>query len=151
MMEVVWPHHRFQDLSPALLHAIYKTRVDVFVVEQHCAYPEVDDDDPVSIHVLGMQDQVLVAYARLIPAKEAGSLPHVGRVLVAASHRGQGLAHRLMEAVNTELRRLYGSARSALAAQSHLQRFYEAHGHIRVGEVYDLDGIPHVDMVREDP
>jgi ElaA protein len=151
MMEINWFFHPFHDLPPALIHAIYKARVDVFVVEQVCPYPEVDDDDLGSIHVLGMHAQDLVAYARIIPAKEAGELPHVGRVLVTAPHRGQGIAHRLMDVVNDELRRMFGSARSALAAQSHLQGFYEAHGHVRVGEVYDLDGIPHVDMVRNDP
>ena len=151
MMEITWSFHPFQDLPPALIHAIYKARVDVFVVEQHCPYAEVDDDDLVSIHVLGVYGHELVAYARIIQAKEAGELPHVGRVLVTAPHRGHGIAHRLMDVVQDELRRMYGSARSALAAQSHLQEFYEAHGHVRVGEVYDLDGIPHVDMERTDP
>jgi ElaA protein len=150
-MEITWSFRRFQDLQPALIHAIYKARVDVFVVEQTCPYPEVDDDDLVSIHVLGMNGDEVVAYARIIPAKIAEDLPHVGRVLVTAPHRGHGIAHRLMDVVQDELRRMYGSARSALAAQHHLQGFYEAHGHVAIGEVYDLDGIPHVDMVRNDP
>ncbi|MGV3638718.1 MAG: GNAT family N-acetyltransferase [Flavobacteriales bacterium] len=151
MTEPQWTFQRFQDLGPERVHALFKARVDVFVVEQQCPYPEVDDDDLRSIHVIGTHHHELVAYARIIPARAAEDLPHVGRVLVTASHRGRGIAHRLMHAVRDQLRRMYGSARSALAAQQHLQGFYAAHGYVPVGDVYDLDGIPHVDMVRSDP
>lgn len=150
-MDISWTARPFHDLSPVRVHALYKVRVDVFVVEQNCPYPEVDDDDLVAIHLLGMHAESIVAYARIIPPKHKGAIPHVGRVLVTAPYRGKGLAHRLMEVVLDELRRMHGTARSALAAQHHLRSFYEGHGYVSVGDVHDLDGIPHVDMVRTDP
>jgi len=146
-MSITWHIHRFNELRPVSIHAMYKLRVDVFVVEQNCPYPEVDDDDLTAAHVLGMLHDELVAYGRIIPPGTDG-LPHVGRIIVRADHRGEGLAHALMNTVITELERVYSSPRSALAAQSHLQGFYEKHAYERTGEPYDLDGIPHVDMLR---
>lgn len=147
-MPIHWSFHRFEDLHPADIHAMYKLRVDVFVVEQHCPYPEVDVEDLAAVHVFGTKsDNGLVAYARIIPAHMDGP-PHIGRVLVHRDHRGGGTGHALMTAVLGHLIATRGSARSVLAAQSHLQRFYERNGFIRVGDIYDLDGIPHVDMQR---
>lgn len=146
-MGIIWRIHHFNELQPALIHAMYKLRVDVFVVEQNCPYPEVDAYDLTATHVLGMLQDELVAYTRIIPPGQDG-LPHIGRVIVRADRRGEGLAHELMSTVIAELERAYRSARSALAAQSHLQGFYETHAYSRTGAPYDLDGIPHVDMVR---
>lgn len=148
MMAVHWSFHRFEALRPADIHALYKLRVDVFVVEQNCPYPEVDAEDLAAVHVFGTRtDAGLVAYARIIPPNADG-LPHIGRVVVHRDHRGSGTGHALMSAVLGHLMATRGNAESALAAQRHLQRFYERHGFVRIGDVYDLDGIPHVDMRR---
>ena len=42
----------FNDLTPKEIHQLYKARIDVFVVEQNCPYPDVDMHDLVSIHIL---------------------------------------------------------------------------------------------------
>ncbi|MBX2973589.1 MAG: GNAT family N-acetyltransferase [Flavobacteriales bacterium] len=147
-MPIQWTFHRFEALRPVEIHALYKLRVDVFVVEQNCPYPEVDAEDLAAMHVLGVKpDAGLIAYARIIPP-HADGLPHIGRVVVHRDHRRNGTGHALLSAVTDHLIATHGSARSALAAQHHLQRFYERHGFAPVGDVYDLDGIPHVDMVR---
>ena len=36
---------RLRDLDPTTLHDLLRLRVDVFVVEQECAYPELDGRD----------------------------------------------------------------------------------------------------------
>ena len=146
-MTMQWTATNFDALPPISLHAMFKLRVDVFVVEQACAYGEVDEADLSAVHILGHEDGMLAAYARILPAAPDG-LPHIGRVVVHPAYRGHGLGHALMERVLEELRTLTGDTRAALAAQEHLQGFYEHHGFIGTGPVYDLDGIPHVDMVR---
>ena len=138
----------FDALSVRELHDILRLRVDVFVVEQACAYAEVDGKDPSAIHVLGWSDDELIACARILPPEEDG-LPHVGRIVVAAGHRGKGLAQRMMDLIMETLHATYGSKRSELAAQAHLQAFYERSGYVRISEEYPWDGIPHVDMRRE--
>jgi ElaA protein len=145
-----WTIHPFQELSPVAIHAMYKLRVDVFVVEQTCPYPEVDDADLTALHVLGHDETAeVIAYARILPTGPDG-LPHIGRVVVHPDHRGHGLGHRLMQEVLDRIHALSGSSRAALAAQQHLQGFYERHGFVRAGPAYTMDGIAHVDMVRDE-
>ena len=46
----------FDELNTRELYAILKARVDVFVVEQKCAYPELDGIDYKSLHVYNDAD-----------------------------------------------------------------------------------------------
>lgn len=148
-MKTRWSVRSFDELAPIMIHAMYKLRVDVFVVEQTCIYPEVDDGDLSARHVFGLDASGdLVAYARILAPGNDG-LPHIGRVIVRQDSRGRGLAHELMSVVLSEVQAMTRSTRAALAAQVHLQAFYEQHGFVASGATYDLDGIPHVDMVRD--
>lgn len=142
-----WSIKAFGELDALLLHDILRLRVDVFVVEQQCPYPELDGRDASAMHVVGRHaDGAVVAYARILPPGADG-LPHVGRVVVAPGLRGAGLGRQLMQRVEQALVRQYGDARSALAAQAHLVPFYRSLGYSPQGAEYLLDGIPHVDMV----
>ena len=116
------------------------------MVEQQCAYAEIDGQDPRSWHLLAHEENgSLIGYARVLPPGPDG-LPHVGRVVVKAGHRGRGIAHALMDRCLDFLETQFGSRRSELAAQAHLEKFYAAHGYVRVSDEYPWDGIPHVDM-----
>lgn len=52
MME--WHILRFSELDTYTLYALLQLRVDVFVVEQNCPYPELDEKDlhPETRHIL---------------------------------------------------------------------------------------------------
>lgn len=148
-MTITWTTKPFAQLTVHELHDLLRLRTDVFVVEQACAYAELDGRDPDATHLLGQgPDGALIAYARILPPGTDG-LPHVGRVVVRVDHRGHGIATTLMEHALVALRSLYNSRRSELAAQSHLERFYARFGYVRQGPDYPWDGIPHVDMLRE--
>ena len=141
-----WTVLCFQDLGVQRLHALLRLRTDVFVVEQRCAYPELDGRDPEAIHVLGeTPDGRLIAYARLLPPDDEG-WPHIGRVVVDPAHRGRGLGRKVMLRCLEFLEATRGSRASAISAQEHLRGFYESLGYQAVSEVYDWDGIPHIDM-----
>ncbi len=143
---ITWRTLLFNELDTHTLYAVLQLRTNVFVVEQDCPYPEVDDRDQDALHVIGRTPEGRVAaYARILPPGAEG-LPGVGRVVVDAAHRGTGLGHRLMEQVLVVLRSTHGSASSRMSAQAHLEAFYAAHGYKRHGEVFDLDGIPHIEM-----
>ena len=72
----------FNDLTPKEIHQLYKSRIDVFVVEQNCPYPDVDMHDLVSIHILLLNDcDELLAYCRVLPANTTFPTPSIGRVL----------------------------------------------------------------------
>ena len=48
-----WHLKKFEDLSPLELYKILDLRQQVFVVEQNCAYQDVDGKDLKSYHLMG--------------------------------------------------------------------------------------------------
>ena len=135
----------FADLDPPTLYGILRLRVDVFVVEQRCPYPELDgrDLEESTLHVVARDDAEVVGYLRLLT--DPDGTRRIGRVCVADGHRGEGLARRLMVAA-------VGRSRAdpvVLDAQTHLRRWYEDLGFVVAGPGFVEDGIPHLPMRRE--
>ncbi|MFT3662080.1 MAG: GNAT family N-acetyltransferase [Gordonia sp. (in: high G+C Gram-positive bacteria)] len=137
------------DLDPATLYAILRLRVDVFVVEQDCAYPELDgrDLEPATRQFWCTDDSgAVVATARLLHDElPGGSVCRVGRLCAAQAVRGTGITTRLMAAMLDEI----GERPSVLDAQSHLTGMYERFGYAVDGPEFVEDGIPHTPMRRE--
>ena len=140
-----WFERAFNELSLDELYAIVALREQVFVVEQKCAYLDADGVDPQCRHLWAVEDGRIVAYLRLIPAGVKYDEVAIGRVIVAAEARGTGLGKELMKRGLA----LAGAAPVRLGAQAHLERFYGELGFRRVSDVYDEDGIPHVEMLRD--
>ena len=137
----------FADLAPEMLYALLRLRVDVFVVEQRAAYPELDgrDLEPGTRHlwVTANDPGRPLAYLRLLT--EPDGTMRIGRVVTAKEARGVGLAKRLVAAALE----VDPSAPTVLDAQSYLVDFYTRLGFRPVGPEYmDADGIPHVPMRR---
>ncbi len=139
---------RLDRLSAIELYDMLKMRVDVFVVEQQCAYPELDGNDPECLHLRLMNGPELLACARLWrPQAEAN--PRIGRVTVSPEHRGKRLGEALMREAICECEKAYPDEPIELSAQAHLQRFYGSFGFRPISDEYLEDGIPHVDMLRD--
>jgi ElaA protein len=142
----------FADLDALTLYALLRLRVDVFVVEQHCPYPELDgrDTDPGTRHLWFEVDRVPVAYLRLLAEPKPADSPdpsaiaRIGRVVTAPSARGQGLAGRLVTAAVAVI----GHGPAVLDAQSQLVDFYAKYGFQPSGPEFVEDGIKHVPMRR---
>ena len=134
----------FAQLTPATLYALLRLRVDVFVVEQHCPYPELDgrDDEPGTRHVWLADGDAPTAYLRMLAEPDGAA--RIGRVCVAGSARGSGLARRLMR----DALDLVGDRPCVLDAQAHLVGFYAGLGFTPTGPEFMDDGIPHVPMRR---
>jgi len=135
---------RGPDLTTAALHGLLRLRVDVFVVEQRCAYAELDgrDLDAGTVHLVIGPAEAPVAYLRLLT--ESGGERRIGRVCTAPAERGRGLVRRLMGAALDEL----GDAACVLSAQAHLTGLYGGFGFTQNGPGYEWDGVPHVPMLR---
>jgi len=134
------------ELDTATLYALLRLRVEVFVVEQACPYPELDgrDLDPSTVHLWLTPDDAptgVLAYLRLLTE---GPQYRIGRLCTARSVRGAGLAGVLMRAALDEV----GPAVCVLDAQSHLAGFYASFGFEVAGEEFVWDGVPHVPMRR---
>ncbi|WP_416900520.1 GNAT family N-acetyltransferase [Micromonospora echinospora] len=135
----------FADLDARTFHDLLKLRIDVFVVEQACVYPELDgrDVEPGTRHLWLAEDGVPVAYLRILA--DPGGIERIGRVVVAPAARGGGHAGRLM----TEALAVVGHRPCVLEAQSHLVDFYARYGFSASGPEYVEDGIPHTPMRRD--
>lgn len=136
------------ELSPRDLYTMLKLRVDVFVVEQKCAYPELDGKDADALHLRLLLGRDLVASARIRKPAKTDPAARIGRVVVSPDHRGQRLGDRIMVEAISQCERLYPESPIKLSAQSHLARFYGSFGFVPVSEEYLEDDIPHVDMQR---
>ncbi|CAA9249856.1 MAG: N-acetyltransferase ElaA [uncultured Blastococcus sp.] len=134
----------FAELTPFEVYALCRLRVDVFVVEQECPYPELDgrDVEPSTVHLWLESDGEVAATIRVL---DDGATRAIGRVATAAQFRGRGLAARLMH----EGIALCAGFPVTLGAQAHLQGWYEGFGFRLSGPGYVEDGIPHVPMRRE--
>jgi ElaA protein len=133
----------FDDLDPRMAYRLWQLRESVFVVEQQCAYPELDgrDLEPATRHLwLGSGDEP-VAYLRILGD---GDHARIGRVLVERSHRGTGLSEVLVRAALDVI----GDRPSRLDAQSPLASWYAGFGYRQDGAEFVEDGIPHIPMLR---
>lgn len=144
LVQLTWHESSFDALTPAQLYAIMALRQRVFVVEQACAYLDADGVDPASRHLWAEHDGAIHAYVRIVPAGIKFAEQSIGRVITAPEARGTGLGRELMQrgiAACTA-----GPIR--IGAQAHLEKFYGSLGFVRASDVYDEDGIPHIEMVR---
>jgi ElaA protein len=143
----VW--RSFQQLSTEELYSLLRLRCEVFVVEQRCAYLDIDGSDEIAEHLLarGFDDR-LCGYLRAFAPGKLGPAAHIGRVVTSPADRGTGLGTWLVQEALDFIAQRFGDVQVELAAQVHLERFYESFGFRRSSETYPLDGILHCDMLR---
>ena len=140
------------DLDAATLYELLKLRVEVFVVEQACAYPELDGRDLLAEtrHFWleqpdGSGATTVIATLRLMEEHPGGEkVFRIGRVCTQHRFRGQGHTSRLLQAALAEV----GDYPCHIDAQTYLEVMYGQHGFVRAGDEFVEDGIPHVPMVR---
>ncbi|SDM41149.1 ElaA protein [Oryzisolibacter propanilivorax] len=144
-----WTWARFDDLGVHALHEALVLRCRVFVVEQACAYQEVDEADTRAWHLLGRAAPggPLLATLRVVDPDGKGAGPSIGRVVIAPQARGGGTGQALMREGLARCQTAWPGQDIRISAQAHLQRFYGALGFVAVSQAYVEDGIPHVDML----
>jgi ElaA protein len=135
------------DLPVRTAYDVWRLRQQVFVVEQDCPYPDLDGRDLESTtrHVVLVDDDggrdAVVGTLRVL---DDGGWARIGRVVVAPTARGRGLAAVMMD----EAMALCGDREVRLDAQTGLTSFYEGYGFVVTGQAFDEDGIMHVPMAR---
>ena len=148
-----WYCKSFDALTAPELYAILSARSEVFVVEQRCVYLDPDGKDAQAHHLFALGDGAqgrhqVAAYLRLLPPGVSYEEASIGRVLTASGYRGQGIGQELLNQGLLQAGKLWPDAALRIGAQAYLQKLYESAGFAKVGEPYDEDGIPHIEMVR---
>ena len=105
-MPITWHTLHHSALSTRDLYALLELRSRVFVVEQNCAYQDVDGQDlsADTHHLLARQDGQLLAYLRLLDPSTQGGEVVIGRVLTAPAARGSGLRDIMAEQTDGQQR-----------------------------------------------
>lgn len=134
----------FSGLTNDELFEIYRLRVSVFVVEQHCPYQEVDDFDRTALHLCARENGRLTAYLRILPAGTAFGEVSLGRVI--STERRRGNASALLREGIRAARECFGAESIVIEAQTYARALYEKQGFVCVSGEFLEDGIPHIRM-----
>ncbi|WP_017473478.1 GNAT family N-acetyltransferase [Amphibacillus jilinensis] len=144
-----WEAKTFEQLALDELYHILQSRVAVFVVEQNCAYPEVDGIDQTCVHLFAKEGDEVVAYARLIPKGVLDSYASIGRIMVNPTYRAQGYGRKLVDQAIRTITEDWKENQIKIHAQVYLLKFYQSFGFKPISDHYLEDDIMHVDMLFE--
>jgi ElaA protein len=149
MPEIVWECLPFEGLTNHQLYSILQLRNEVFIVEQNCAYQDLDNKDQKSLHLMGWMGDDLAAYARLLPNGISYEYVSIGRVITSPRYRKSGAGKALMQEAIQRCNSLFGKQPIKIGAQLYLQKFYNGFGFTQTSDMYLEDDIEHIEMLRE--
>jgi ElaA protein len=143
-----WILKPFAELTPYELYRILQLRNEVFIVEQNCPYQDLDNKDLKSWHLMGIDDDKLMAYSRLLGPGISYSESSIGRIVSSPLVRKTGMGKKLVDESIRQIKNLFQTDSIRIGAQFYLKLFYESFGFIQDGEIYLEDNIPHIIMLR---
>jgi len=146
-MNLNWTYKSFDELSKLELYTILKLRSEVFIIEQHCNYQDVDGKDLKCHHLMAWDGDNLVAYTRILPPGISFVEASIGRVLTSPKYRGIGAGITLMQKSIKKVYETYGNQHIRIGAQLYLKKFYESFGFVKDSDEYLEDEIPHIEML----
>lgn len=135
---------RFDELTSAELYEILKLRNAVFIVEQNCAYQDIDGLDETAYHMWLEDENGIAAYVRLFPPGVRFEDSVIGRVI--AVRRRCGVGSQIMRMAQSAVREVFGTVSVTIEAQVYAREFYEKLGFVQQSGEFDEDGIPHILM-----
>ena len=140
----------YNELTKRELFDIYFLRQEVFIVEQNCVYQDIDQKDHHSYHLMAYDNEILVAYLRIVQPGISFDEPSIGRVLTKMCYRRRGISKNIMKSAIQKVRDVYKHSNIRISAQEYLIPFYTSLNFVPVGEVYLEDEIPHIEMMYKD-
>ena len=142
-----WEIKHFNELTINELYDILWVRSEVFAVEQQCAYLEVDGKDKDAYHIFCVDNDKIIACARILPKGVSYDEASIGRLLVHRDYRKDGLGRELLRRTIKFMEEELNEHEIRIGAQAYLLNFYKSEGFIQMSDVYDDDGIPHIEML----
>ncbi|WP_434980412.1 GNAT family N-acetyltransferase [Daejeonia sp. YH14] len=150
MTDLIWKIKNFAELTVPELYAIMKARIDVFVVEQECPYPDADQYDQKAIHLWAENKKgEVMAYCRIFGQNIKYRETSVGRVLTTSGCRGKNTGRQLMKFALETIENRFRTRNVRISAQDYLLEFYKSFGFEDTGKKYWEDQIPHTEMLRQ--
>ena len=134
----------FDELTVHELYEILKLRADVFIIEQQCIYPDIDDKDKHALHVFLTENDEIVAYLRVLEKGIAFDEVGIGRVI--AKYRRLHLGTQVLQAGIQAAKDIYHADTILIEAQTYAKDLYEKQGFVQTSDEFLEDGIPHIQM-----
>lgn len=147
-MKIVWETKYFNELTVEELYGLLRLREQVFIIEQNCIYPDLDNKDQKAIHILGKLDGKIIAYSRIFKSGDYFETASIGRVVTDNSYRNLKIGHTLMQKSIQEIKNYFNQEFITISAQCYLLEFYKSLGFEPIGEEYLEDNIPHIRMFK---
>ncbi|AXK51052.1 GNAT family N-acetyltransferase [Spiroplasma alleghenense] len=121
-------------------------RIQVFCVEQEVDTSlEIDETDETAWHLLVEENDEVIGVGRIFVRKQ--KLYGLGRLAINIKHRGKGLSAPIIKEMIEKVKELNGEE-ILIHAQAYIQKMYEKNGFkVTTGEVFDEDGIDHIEMI----
>jgi ElaA protein len=145
--DLEWQWCRLGELNAGQLYAVLAARVAVFIVEQQCAYQDLDGLDADAEHLIAWSGADVAGYLRVLAPGTRFADPSIGRIITTKPFRGSGLGRELVAKGIERVRLRHPGRPVRISAQQYLEKFYREFGFVTVSEPYLEDDIPHVEMV----
>ncbi len=145
--KVTWKLSAFGTLTVDALYALLQLRGEVFVLEQACAFQDLDGADAQAMHLQGHVDGALKAYARCFGPGVKFTEASIGRIVTRRDARRTGLGHQLVQRAIATVHEVWGVQAIRIGAQARLKDFYQSHGFVDAGVPYIEDEIDHLEML----
>ena len=138
----------FSDLTKEELYNILSLRSEVFIVEQNCAYQDIDQKDQFALHVFIKKNNQIIAYTRIFKPNDYFEYSSIGRVVVLKKERASKIGSQIMSFSIKKIEEIFNETKIKISAQKNLINFYKKLGFLVIGEEYLEDGIPHIAMIK---
>lgn len=146
MSNIIWKIKTFEEFTVPELYNVLKARINVFVVEQNCPYPDLDDYDQKAVHIWAEQDGEVLANCRIFDKGIKYPEASIGRVLTTEKARGKNLGKQLIAYAIETIEARFRTDQIRISAQDYLLKFYGEFGFEDTGKKYLEDDIPHTEM-----
>ncbi|WP_346983696.1 GNAT family N-acetyltransferase [Chryseobacterium sp. POE27] len=146
MNNILWKIKTFDEFTVPELYNVLKARIDVFVVEQNCPYPDLDDYDQKAVHIWAEQNGEVLANCRIFDKGIKYPEASIGRVLTTEKARGKRLGKQLIQYALDTIEARFHTSEIRISAQDYLLNFYGEFGFEDTGKKYLEDDIPHTEM-----
>ena len=137
----------FEELNTTELYEILKLRQSVFVVEQNCPYNDVDEFDPLSVHLMMIEGDELIGYTRITEKDTRYPEVSIGRFLVKKDFRHSGFGDKLFTRAIDYITDDMKEDTIKIQAQTYMKDYYAKKGFKEISKAYLEDNIEHVDML----
>ena len=150
MSNIIWKIKTFDEFTVPELYAVLKARIDVFVIEQNCPYPDLDNYDQKAIHIWAEDaGGEVLANCRIFDKGIKYDEASIGRVLTTEKARGKKLGKLLIQYAVETIENRFHTSEIRISAQDYLLKFYAEFGFADTGKKYLEDDIPHTEMLRK--